>query len=211
MILNSEVHAWMQAMQMTRVWVTVNVTSVDISSFLTWKPGNSESVFVNAAITTWLPIARGLNSHDPTQSFGTFWWCWLANWRKSHLRHAHRSASLSLPGRAAAHSLLFLWLTQKPLQKPEFIRSGWKPLLSWPLFSGGTLRGVLTSGLNEGIRQVGHLTGLPVTKFSTIGAKVQFCWVKLKLVIIIIIIFLCVRFTDPHSLNRSVTKRAVVC
>lgn len=73
-----------------------------------------------------------------------------------------------------AHSLLFLWLTQKCRSQ-----SGWKPLLSWPLFFGGNLRGVLTSGLNENIRQVGYLTGLPVTKFSTIGAEVQFCWVKL--------------------------------
>lgn len=56
---------------------------------------------------------------------------------------------LSLPGRAPARSLLFLRLTQKWLQKPEVIRSGWKPLLSWPLEKA--LRGVLNSGLNEDI------------------------------------------------------------
>lgn len=77
---------------------------------------------------------------------------------------ARSQECLSLPGWAAAHSLLFLWPTHNPLRKPKFIRSGWNPLLSWPLFSGGTLRGVLTSGWNEDIRKVGCLKDF-ITKF----------------------------------------------
>lgn len=82
----------------------------------------------------------------------------------------HRSNSLSGP--AAVHSTLFLRLTQKP----EFIKSGWKPLLLWQLFSGEIMRGVLTSGLNKDIWQVGCLTELhvPVTDFSNVGGEVQF-------------------------------------
>lgn len=97
---------------------------------------------------------RWQNSHDPTQSFGTFCRCWLANRRKLRLRRAHTSASA-----------LLAWCTRpfcfwETLEEGKVYEKRLHPLVSWPLFSGGTLRGVQKSGFNENIWQRGCVTWL---------------------------------------------------